>query len=65
MNISYKAAYFIKLEIVYLVLSLFIGAIKSVEYGFNDGAKVFLYVFIFMQAVIVLTNFRLIFKKDK
>lgn len=64
MNVSHKTAYFIKLEIVYFLLSLFIGGVKAFEYDLNKGFKVFLYVFIFMQFVILVTNFRLIFKKE-
>lgn len=64
MNLSYKATYFLKLEIVYFWLSLFIGGVKAFEYDFSKGFKVFLYVFLLMQLVILATNFRLIFKKD-
>lgn len=64
MNLSHKAAYFLKLEIVYFLLSLFIGGVKAIEYDFSKGVKVFLFVFLFMQLVILATNFRLIFKKD-
>lgn len=63
-NISNKSAYFIKLEVIYLFLSLFIGGIKAYEYDLAKGINVFLYVFAFMQIVIVLTNFKLIFKRD-
>lgn len=64
MNFSYKTIYFIKLEIVYFLLSSFIGGIKAFEYGLYKGFEVFVYVFVFMQLVILVTNFRLIFKKD-
>lgn len=59
-----KMRYFIREELIYLSISLFFAVMTYVNYSFLKSLEMFFSIALFFQLVIVISNWKFIFKKD-
>ncbi len=64
MNNRAKLLHLLKEEIVYLSIALIFGIMTYLNHDISKSVEMFLYVALFFQLIILITNWKLIFSSD-
>ena len=64
MNNRAKLLHLLKEEIIYLSIALIFGIMTYLNHDISKSVEMFLYVALFFQLIILITNWKLIFSSD-
>ena len=64
MNNRVKLLHLLKEEIIYLSIALIFGIMTYLNHDISKSVEMFLYVALFFQLIILITNWKLIFSSD-